>query len=115
MAEVFQPIGIFHAPIMQTQERDGGRGMPLLASGLYVTIDDVAKLTTLLQHGGQHQGQQLLSAAKLAEALYKTDAMGLPSGLMNQFGEGRYHLSFWSVPYRAGTWCSFQIPYICLL
>ena len=24
MAEVFQPIGIFHAPIMQTQEQDGG-------------------------------------------------------------------------------------------
>jgi len=65
-----------------------------------------------LQHGGQHQGQQLLSAAKLAEALYKTDAMGLPSGLMNQFGEGRYHLSFWSMPYRTRTGCSFQIPYM---
>ena len=45
--------------------------------GLYPTIDDVAKLTTLLQHGGQHQGQQLLSAAKLAEALYQTDGQGL--------------------------------------
>ena len=52
------------------------------------TIDDLAKLTTLLQHGGQHQGQQLLSAAKLAEALYKTEAMGLPSGEKNRFGEG---------------------------
>jgi hypothetical protein len=47
MAEVFQPIGIFHAPIMQTQEQDGGRGIPPLAYGLYVTIDAVAKLTTL--------------------------------------------------------------------
>lgn len=28
LAEVFQPIGIFHAPIMHTQERDGGRGIP---------------------------------------------------------------------------------------
>ena len=42
--------------------------------GLYVTIDDVVKLTTLLQHGGQHQGQQLLSAAKLAEALELPEA-----------------------------------------
>ena len=81
MAEVFQPIGIFHAPIMQTQEQDGGRGIPPLAYGLYVTIDDVAKLTTLLQHGGLHQGQQLLSATKLAAALYKTAARGLPDRL----------------------------------
>ena len=108
MAEVFQPLGIFHAPIMQTQERDGGRGIPPLGYGLYVTIDDVAKLTTLLQHGGQHQGQQLLSATKVAEALYKTDARGLPIGESG----ARYHLSFWSVPYRTRTGCSFQIPYM---
>jgi Beta-lactamase len=110
VAEVFQPIGIFYAPAMHTQERDGGRGIPLLVSGLYVTIDDVAKLTTLLQHGGRHQGRQLLSAAKLAEALYQTEASGLPSGLMNGFGEGRYHLSFWSVPHRTRNGCSYQIP-----
>jgi hypothetical protein len=46
----------------------------------------MAKLATLLQHGGQHQGRQLLHAAKLAAALYKTTAMGLPSGwIANQF------------------------------
>jgi hypothetical protein len=93
-----------------TQEAEGGRGIPLLCVGLYPTIDDVAKLTTLLQNGGQHQGQQLLHAAKLAEALYKTKAMGLPSRQENRFGAGRYHLSFWSVPYRTATGCFFQIP-----
>jgi len=108
LTEVFQPLGIFHAPIMQTQERDGGRGMPPLGYGLYVTIDDVAKLTTLLQHGGQHQGQQLLSAAKLAEALDTTDARGLP---VDESG-ARYHLSFWSVPYHTRTGCALQIPYM---
>jgi hypothetical protein len=106
MAEVFQPIGIFHAPIMQTQEQDGGRGIPLLAYGLYVTIDDVAKLTTLLQHGGQHQGQQLLSATKLAEALYKTEVRGLPTD------RGQYHLSFWSTSHESRNGCSFEIPYM---
>jgi hypothetical protein len=70
----------------------------------------VAKLTTLLQHGGQYEGRQLLSAAKLAEALYKTKAMGLPSGLKNQYGEARYHLSFRSEPYRTANGCVFQIP-----
>jgi len=111
-AEVFRPIGIFHLPTMHTREAAGERGIPLLGHGLYPTIDDLAKLTTLLQHGGQHQGQQLLSAAKLAEALYKTDAMGLPSREENQFGEGRYQLSYWSVPYRTATGCVFQIPYM---
>jgi Beta-lactamase len=113
VAEVFQPIGIFHAPKMHTQEADGGRGIPHLAHGLYPTIDDVAKLTTLLQHGGQHQGQQLLHAGKLAEALYQTNAMGLPvSHQVNRFGVGRYQLSFWSVPYRTANGCFFQIPYM---
>ena len=76
VTEVFQPLGIFHAPMLHTQETDGKRGLPHLLHGLYPTIDDVAKLTTLFQHGGQHQGQQLLHAARLAEALYKTDTQG---------------------------------------
>ena len=75
-------------------------------------FDDLAKLTTLLQHGGRHQGQQLLHAAKLAEALYQTDARGLPTGWENRFGEGRYHRSFWSMPYRTATGCHFQIPFM---
>jgi hypothetical protein len=108
--EVFQPLGIFHAPMMHTLEADGGRGLPILAVGLYPTIDDLAKLTTLLQNGGQHQGQQILHAAKLAEALYKTATMGLPTGVKNRYGEARYHQSFWSVPYRTAHGCFFQIP-----
>jgi len=110
VAEVFQPIGIAHLPTMHTQETGGGRGIPLLAWGLNPTIDDVAKLTTLLQHGGQHQGQQLLHGAKLAAALYQTTAMGLPKRQENRFGEIRYHLSFSSVPYRTANGCFFQIP-----
>src|SRR4029450_5284009 len=61
---------------------------------------------------GQHQDRQLLSAAKLAEALYKTKAMGLPSREENRFAEGRDQLSFWAVPYRTANGCFFQIPYM---
>jgi hypothetical protein len=61
---------------------------------------------------GQHQGRQLLSATKLAEALYKTNVMGLPYGRKNRFGEARYHLSFWSAPYRTTHGCFFQIPWM---
>ena len=69
VSEVFQPIGIFHAPMMHTVEADGGRGIPLLAIGLYPTIDDIAKLTTLLQNGGRYQDRQLLSAAKIGRSV----------------------------------------------
>jgi hypothetical protein len=111
VAEVFQPLGLFHAPALHIPDGEGGRGVPALWAGLHPTVDDLAKLTTLFQQGGQYQGQQLLSAAKVAEALYRTPTMGLPSGwTANRFGEGRYHLSFWSVPYRSPTGCFFQIP-----
>jgi Beta-lactamase len=112
VAEVFQPLGIFHAPMRHTQETDGGRGIPHLLHGLYPTLDDLAKLTTLLQQGGRHEGQQVLHAGRLAEALYQTDAKGLPTGWENRFGEGRYHRSFWSMPYRTATGCPFQIPFM---
>src|SRR5947208_6770616 len=42
--EVFQPIGISHAPMQHTLEPNGARGIPLLAFGFFPTIDDVAKL-----------------------------------------------------------------------
>jgi hypothetical protein len=111
-AEVFQPLGIFHAPMRHTKETDGGRGIPHLLHGLYSTLDDLAKLATLLQQGGRHQGQQVLHAGRLAEALYQTDVKGLPTGWGNRFGEGRYSRSFWSMPYRTATGCHFQIPFM---
>jgi hypothetical protein len=111
--EVLEPIGISAAPLMHTLESDAARGIPLMGYGLYPTIDDVAKLATLLQNGGRHDGRQLLSAAKLAEALYRTSAPnGLPLGRPNRFGEALYHLSYWSAPYRTSTGCFFQIPYM---
>jgi CubicO group peptidase (beta-lactamase class C family) len=110
--EVFRPIGVFHAPMLHTLEADGSRGIPLLSAGLYPTIDDIAKLTMLFQNGGRHEGRQLLSAARVTEALYRAAATGLPTGRKNRFGDERYHLSFWSVPYRTQTGCFFQIPYM---
>jgi hypothetical protein len=111
--EVLEPIGIFHAPKMHTLETDGSRGIPLLAYGLYPTIDDIVKLTTLLQSDGRHEGRQLLSATKLAEALYRTSVdSGLPLGRTYRAGEARYQLSFWSMPYRTSTGCFLQIPYM---
>jgi hypothetical protein len=108
--EVYEPLGIFHAPMMHTLEADGRRGIPLLAVGLYPTIDDVAKLAALFQRGGRHEGRPLLRGVKVAEALDRTGTQGLPTGRKNRFGEQRYHLSFASVPYRTANGCFVRIP-----
>ena len=98
--EVYGPIGIHHLPANRTKEPDGSLGVPFLAWGLYLTADDTAKIGTLLQNGGQHNGEQLLSAAKLAEALYQTDVRGLPTGESNEYGSASYHMTLWHFPYR---------------
>ncbi|HYB69827.1 MAG TPA: serine hydrolase domain-containing protein [Candidatus Bathyarchaeia archaeon] len=112
--EVFVPIGIFHAPMMHSLETGGARGVPLLGYGLYPTVDDAAKIAMLFQSGGKHDGVQILSAAKVAEATFRADAsVGLPNvTARNRYGEGRYRLSFWSIPYRTATGCPFQIPHM---
>jgi hypothetical protein len=109
--EVYRPIGILHAPMMHSVEPDGNRGIPLLGFGLTPTIDDLAKLVTLLQARGQHHGTQLLSAAKIDEALRRT-ATGLSTRVSSRFGDQRYHLSFWSLPYRTALGCSVHVPYM---
>ena len=110
--EVLRPIGIFHAPMLHTYEGDGRRGIPLLAFGLYPTIDDAAKIATLLQNGGKHRGQQLLSQTKLDEALYRTAARGLTYGHREMFGDLSYHMSSWFQPYHAKSGCLIEIPYM---
>src|SRR5262245_60425617 len=99
--------------MVDTIEGGGSRGVQVLATGLYPTIDDVGKLTTLLQNGGRHDGRQLLPAPRIADALFRaSDTAGLPLGPTSRFGVPRYHLSFWSIPYRTGAGCFFQIPYM---
>src|SRR5215813_4371285 len=107
--EVYRPIGILYAPMMHTVEPDGSRGIPILGFVLTPTIDDVAKLVNLLQARGQHHGTQILSAAKIDEALRRT-ATGLSTRVPSRFGDQRYHLSFWSLPYRTARGCSYDIP-----
>lgn len=110
--EVYRPIGIYHAPMMRSIEPEGARGVPLFWVGLYPTVEDVAKVAMLLRDGGQHLGEQLLHAGRLAEALRMTEVAGLPTGEFNDDGEGRYHMTFWSMPYRSSEGHLYQIPYM---
>jgi CubicO group peptidase (beta-lactamase class C family) len=110
--EVYQPIGLYHAPIMRTIEPDGSRGVPIFGYGLYPTVDDVAKVAKLYQNGGMHEDQQLLHTDRLAEALYKTENLGLPTGAKYEFGDEMYNMSFWSWPYQSEAGYFFQVPYM---
>jgi CubicO group peptidase (beta-lactamase class C family) len=112
-AEVFRPIGVYHMTIIHVPNGFDNPGIPLMASGLRVTVDDVGKIVTLLQNGGQHNGKQLLSAAKLAEALYRTgQVIGLPSGKTFAYGDQAYHMSFWSIAHRTRDGRYFQVPFM---
>ena len=97
--EVYKPIGIRHMSSKFTAEPDGSRGVPFLGWALFMTVDDIAKVTMLLQNGGRHKGKQILSPTKLAEALYQTEIRGLPTGAVNDFGAHSYHMTFWHTPY----------------
>ncbi len=111
LTEVYEPIGIFHAPIMRTIESDGSTGLPPFGYGLYPNVDDVAKLSILLRNGGRHQERQLLHAGRLAEALLRTDVIGLPTGESNEHGYLTYHLSFNSWPYPGEDGRLHRIPF----
>jgi hypothetical protein len=110
MREVFEPIGIRHFPMMHTIEAAASKGVPLMGIGLYPTVDDVAKIATLLQNGGRHAGMQLLSARGLDTALFR-GGHGLPTGEVNAAGQQLYSMSFWSLPHRLGR-CTEQLPYM---
>lgn len=107
--EVYRPIGIHHISMTRTREPDGP-GTPILAWGIYVSVDDIAKIATLIQNGGAHNGVQLLSKEGLAEALYETDVRGLPTGASNIHGAKSYHLTLWQENYVTDSGKSYAAP-----
>jgi len=64
----------------------------------------------LLQNGGRHEGEQILSPTKLAQALYQTDQRGLPTGASNEFGDHSYHMSIWHTPYAGASGFTTSVP-----
>jgi CubicO group peptidase (beta-lactamase class C family) len=108
--EVYRPIGVAHAPTNRTIEADGRQGQPMMAYGLYATLDDLAKIAQLYHARGQHDGVQILHAGKIDELLYGTLERGLPTGYQNQYGRTRYFRSFWNVVFRTNEGCLLYIP-----
>lgn len=110
--EVFRPIGVHHMTMMHVEDEDGA-GIPLMASGLRLTVDDLGKVVTLLQNGGVHGDQQLLHATQLNGALHRTGQVaGLPSGKTFADGDQGYHASFWSLAHKTAQGAYFQVPFM---
>jgi CubicO group peptidase (beta-lactamase class C family) len=108
--EVYRPIGVAHAPTNRTIESDGRQSQPLMAYGLYASLDDLAKIAQLYHARGQHDGVQILHAGKIGELLYGTEERGLATGFQNQYGRTLYFRSFWEVVFRTPEGCLIYIP-----
>ncbi|MBT4522536.1 MAG: serine hydrolase [Halieaceae bacterium] len=107
--EVYGPIGIHHMPMNKTKET-GRAEVPFLGWGIYVTLDDIAKISDLLQSGGRYRGRQILSGGVLAEAMYETGVRGLPTGASNKYGHKTYHLSLWHESFITRSGTSYAAP-----
>jgi len=110
LEEVYRPIGIHRMSTKFTTEKDGQPGVLFLGWALYVTVDDISKISRLLLDSGSHNGKQLLHAGKLAEALYQTEVRGLPTGNSNAHGPGSYHMSIWHQSYASDSAAKVSIP-----
>ncbi len=108
--EVYEPIGIRGADIARTRQGDGSRGLPLTAFGLFLGLDDIAKLGALIAGGGVHKGERLLCPRLLADATDGDFAKGLPTGTTTSDGEVTYRLAYWQLPYRARSGRLVRIP-----
>jgi CubicO group peptidase (beta-lactamase class C family) len=107
---VYRAIGIHHLPMNRTIEADGSAGIALMAFGLFLTLDDIAKIANLIQRKGRVGEEQLLSPELLAAATDQRIARGLPTGVDTEDGSITYHLAFWHYPYRALSGQIYYIP-----
>ena len=105
--EVLAPIGIHHAPLVRTRERDGKRGFAWSSSGYYPTLDELAKIAMLFRDLGAHAGQQLLHRQLTADLLAAREAVRTKTDMSvdrrlpdeENTDEELYKMGFHFVPY----------------
>ncbi len=74
--DVLEPIGVYHLAVSHTVEPDGTVGIPIMGWGSYPTVDEAIKVGRLLLNDGVHQGRQLLSPARVRQAIKKDQWQG---------------------------------------
>lgn len=107
--EVFEPIGILHAPAVRTREPGGRDGQVWFNAGYYPTLDDLAKIALLYQDGGAHGGKQILHKQLTTDLLaargvldQKGDAAAGPADVgADGPATNFYRMGFHFLPYTA--------------
>jgi CubicO group peptidase (beta-lactamase class C family) len=116
--EVFEPIGIAHAPIVRTREPSGRRGVPWLNAGYYPTLDDLAKIALLFQRQGAFGGEQILHRSLTEDLLTAQGALpkrgdlsrgGRSAGVNDAEGE-LYKMGFHFRPYVDACGKRYYLP-----
>lgn len=102
---VFDPLGIPHLPVSRSFEAGGELGPPIMGWGSYPDVDATAKLAQLLQDDGRHGGRQLLSRAKVREAMRRAGTPAYATGTASE----RYLHSVWTVRIDVGA-CTIDVP-----
>ncbi|MBT5434625.1 MAG: hypothetical protein P8Q36_07945 [Alphaproteobacteria bacterium] len=109
--EVYARIGIGGADMNRTKEPGGDIGVPLTAFGLYLGVEDVARLGRLLTDGGIHDGEQLLEPSLLASCIDGAADKGLKTGTFTaENREISYHLAYWQLPMTTRAGRDVTIP-----
>lgn len=103
--DVLGPIGVPHLPLSRSIEADGRLGTPIMGWGSYPDVDAAAKVARLLQDEGVAGGRQLLSRARVREALRRS---GRPAYETSASSE-RYLHSVWTVRTDVGG-CTVDVP-----
>jgi len=117
-SEVFEPIGIAHAPIVRTREPRGQRGLPWFNAGYYPTLDDLAKIALLYQSHGAHRGEQILHRSLTEELLTGRGAipkaadlsLGREAGGAARAGGELYKMGFHFRCYTAAAGKQYPLP-----
>ena len=111
--EVLEPLGIFDMPMRRSIERNVRDELPLYGYAMLPTLDEVARIAQLLQDKGLHNGVQILSPTKLAEAIGSELHIGLPTGWRNEDGQMvTYHMSLWQTQYLSRSGCTVPVAHM---
>lgn len=118
-SEVFEPIGIAHAPVVRTRETRGRRGIPWFNAGYYPTLDDLAKVALLYQSRGAHGGEQILHRRLTEDLLAARGALpkrgdlslGNEASAVGNEAEGElYKMGFHFRPYVGARGKPYHLP-----
>ena len=109
--EVFKPIGIANVPIRLSLPDAEGRQIPIFGNGMFVTLEEVAKMVSLIRANGKFRNLQILNAKLLKDSFASTVLQSAyPTGWITNTGdETHYFRSLWIAPYQATEGCTVPI------